>query len=144
MPWKLASRSYRNCDSCFCSWHCFSRLYVSSQHDSCCWYTQWKQWLLQYQDRAIFKWVKYQKLRHFLEPYHAPYNGKYCYWTGLLLFVRAFLYLISLLNFSWSTCRSHVSDYNRWWVIYNTSKGSHCKEGLQEFLILWKLLYIST
>ena len=58
------------------------------------------QWLLRYQDRAIFKWMKYQKLRHFLEPYHAPYNGKYRYWTGLLLFVRAFLYIIALLNFS--------------------------------------------
>ena len=58
------------------------------------------QWLLQYQDRAILKWVKYQKLRHFLEPYHAPYNGKYRYWTGLLLFVRAFLYTISVANFS--------------------------------------------
>ena len=58
------------------------------------------QWLLRYRDRAIFNWVKYQKLRHFLEPYHAPYNGKYRYWTGLLLFVRAFLYIIAALNFS--------------------------------------------
>ena len=58
------------------------------------------QWLLQYQDRAIFNWVKYQKLRHFLEPYHAPYNGKYRYWTGLLLFVRAFVHIIAVLNFS--------------------------------------------
>ena len=44
--------------------------------------------------------MKYQKLRHFLEPYHAPYNVKYRYWTGLLLFVRAFLYIIAVLNFS--------------------------------------------
>ena len=58
------------------------------------------QWLLRYQDKLILKWVRYQKLRHFLEPYHAPYTPKYRYWTGLLLFVRAFLYLISLLNFS--------------------------------------------
>ena len=58
------------------------------------------QWLLRYQDRAIFNWVKYQKLRHFLEPYHTPYNGKYRYWTGLLLFVRAFVYIIAVLNFS--------------------------------------------
>ena len=58
------------------------------------------QWLLQYQDKAIFKWVRYQKLRHFLEPYHAPYAAKYRYWTGLLLFVRVLLYLISLLNVS--------------------------------------------
>ena len=58
------------------------------------------QWLLRYRDRAIFNWVKYQKLRHFLEPYHAPYNIKYRYWTGLLLFVRAFVYIIAVLNFS--------------------------------------------
>ena len=58
------------------------------------------QWLLQYQDKTIFKWVKYQKLHHFLEPYHAPYTAKYRYWTGLLLLARVFLYLILVLNFS--------------------------------------------
>ena len=58
------------------------------------------QWLLRYQDKAIFKWVRYQKLHHFLEPYHAPYAAQYRYWTGLLLFARALLYLISFLNFS--------------------------------------------
>ena len=58
------------------------------------------QWLLLYQDKIIFRWVRYQKLRHFLEPYHAPYTVKYRYWTGLLLFARVFLYLISFLNFS--------------------------------------------
>ena len=58
------------------------------------------QWLLQYQDKTIFKWVRYQKLHLFLEPYHVPYTAKHRYWTGLLLFVRALLYLISLLNFS--------------------------------------------
>ena len=44
--------------------------------------------------------MRYQKLCHFLESYHAPYTAKYRYWTGLLLFVRAILYLISVLNFS--------------------------------------------
>ena len=58
------------------------------------------QWLLRYQDKAIFKWVKYQKLPHFIEPYHAPYTAQYRYWTGLLLIVRILLYLISVLNFS--------------------------------------------
>ena len=58
------------------------------------------QWLLRYQDKVVFKWVRYQKLRLFLEPYHAPYTAKYRFWTGLLLFVRVLLYLISLLNFS--------------------------------------------
>ena len=58
------------------------------------------QWLLRYQDKAVFRWVKYQKLHHFLEPYHAPYTPKCRYWTGLLLLVRVLLSLISLLNFS--------------------------------------------
>ena len=44
--------------------------------------------------------MRYQKLHHFLEPYYAPYNIKYRYWTGLLLFVRVLLYLISNVNFS--------------------------------------------
>ena len=58
------------------------------------------QWLLRYQDKAIFKWVRYQKLCHFIEPYHTPYTSKYRYWTGLLLFVRILIYLISIVNFS--------------------------------------------
>jgi hypothetical protein len=58
------------------------------------------QWLLRYQDKAIFKWVRYQKLRHLLEPYHAPYTTQHRYWTGLLLLVRILLYLISFINFS--------------------------------------------
>ena len=58
------------------------------------------QWLLRYQDKVILRWVRYQKLSHFIEPYHAPYAAKYRYWTGLSLFVRTFLYLISVLNFS--------------------------------------------
>ena len=58
------------------------------------------QWLLVYHDMAIFKWVRYQKLRHFLDPYHAPYIPKYRYWTGLLLFMRILLGVISALNFS--------------------------------------------
>ena len=58
------------------------------------------QWLLRYQDKTLLKWVKYQKLHHFLEPYHAPYIGKYRYWTGLLLLVRAVFYVIALLKFS--------------------------------------------
>ena len=58
------------------------------------------QWLLRYQDKLIFKWVRYQRLHHFLEPYYAPYTTKYRYWTGLLLIVRAFLYIIPILSFS--------------------------------------------
>ena len=58
------------------------------------------QWLLRYQNMAIFKWVRYQKLQYFLEPYHAPYTADYRYWTGLLLFARIVLYLIYSVNFS--------------------------------------------
>ena len=58
------------------------------------------QWLLRYQDKAFLLWVRSNKLRHFLEPYHAPYKFKHRYWTGLLLFVRVALYLIFALNVS--------------------------------------------
>ena len=44
--------------------------------------------------------MRYQKLQLFLEPYHAPYTAKFRYWTGLLLFARVLLYLISVVNFS--------------------------------------------
>ena len=44
--------------------------------------------------------MRYQKLRLFLEPYHAPYTAKYRYWTGLLLLVRILLYLSSVFNVS--------------------------------------------
>ena len=57
-------------------------------------------WLLNYQDRFIFRWVKYQKLHHFMEPHHAPYTSKHRYWTGLLLLVRVVLYFVRVLNFS--------------------------------------------
>lgn len=58
------------------------------------------QWLLLHQRRKIFKWVRHQRLCLFLEPYHAPYNFKHRYWTGLLLFVRVILYVISSVNLS--------------------------------------------
>ena len=56
------------------------------------------QWLLRYQNKKIFKWIRYQKLCHFMEPYHAPYTFEQQYWTGLLLFVRVIIYIISAIN----------------------------------------------
>ena len=56
------------------------------------------QWLLRHQDKKIFWWVRYQKLCHFIEPYHAPYSFKHRYWTGLLLLVRVILYMVFALN----------------------------------------------
>ena len=57
------------------------------------WHVQWLR-ILRYQDKTIFKWVRYQKLGHFLEPYHAPYNAKYRYWTNLLLLVRVLFVIL--------------------------------------------------
>ena len=37
------------------------------------------QWLLHHQNKTIFKWVRNQKLRLFLKPYHAPYTIKHHY-----------------------------------------------------------------
>ena len=56
------------------------------------------QWLLRHQDKTLFKWIKYQKLCHFLEPYHAPFVDKHRYWAGLLFLVRVVLYIIFALN----------------------------------------------
>ena len=55
------------------------------------------QWLLLHQDKNIFlKWLtKNQKLRQFIESYHAPYTFEQRYWIGLLLFVRVILYVIA-------------------------------------------------
>ena len=58
------------------------------------------QWLLRHQDRKTFRWVRNQALYMFLEPYHAPYTFKHRYWTGLLLLVRAVVYIISAANVS--------------------------------------------
>ena len=56
------------------------------------------QWLLRCQDKAVFMWVKYQKLCLFIEPYHAPYVDKHRYWAGLLFLIRVVLYIVFALN----------------------------------------------
>ena len=58
------------------------------------------QWLLHYEDKPVLVWVRSAKLKHFIEPYHALYKFKHRYWTGLLLFVRVFLYLVFAFNVS--------------------------------------------
>ena len=58
------------------------------------------QWLLQCKNKTVSKIVTYHRLYVFLEPYHAPYNYKHRYWTGLLLLVRATLYVIAAINVS--------------------------------------------
>lgn len=59
------------------------------------------QWLLRYQNNKILrKLVGCHRLYMFLEPYHAPYIFHHRYWTGLLLFIRAILYIVSAANVS--------------------------------------------
>ena len=62
------------------------------------------QWLLYYQHKFLFRWIQSQRLRMFVEPYHAPYAFKHRYWTGLLLLVRVIAYVIS------ATDHAHVSS----------------------------------
>ena len=48
----------------------------------------------------ICNWVRFTKLKYFIEPYHAPYKFKHRYWTGLLLFVRVLLYMYLVFAFN--------------------------------------------
>ena len=58
------------------------------------------QWLLKFSHKKFLKWVHNTKLSSFMDAYNAPYCPKYRYWTGLLLFTRALLYLTSSINVS--------------------------------------------
>ena len=58
------------------------------------------QWLLHLPRWRIFRWSRDQKLQTFIEIYHRPYTPKHRYWTGLLLFARAVLYLVAAVNVS--------------------------------------------
>ena len=58
------------------------------------------QWILLYQYKSVLKWANSQRLNHFLDPYHAPYVYEYRYWTGLLLLIRAALYMVAAINVS--------------------------------------------
>ena len=48
----------------------------------------------------MISWIRYQKLCHFIEPYHAPYNFEHRYWTSLLLLVRVIVYVVTAANVS--------------------------------------------
>ena len=53
------------------------------------------QWIIRH---VKLKATRNPKLRSFMETYTAPYNDNHRYWTGLLLFARVLLYLISASN----------------------------------------------
>ena len=61
------------------------------------------QWLWNKSDYCSC-WEKYPRLKlglsAILDPYHAPYKPKHCYWTGLLLLLRCVLLLVSAFNIS--------------------------------------------
>ena len=54
------------------------------------------QWITGFSNLWILKWTKNQKIKRFMEAYHAPYCDKHRYWTGLLLLIRVLLILISI------------------------------------------------
>ena len=58
------------------------------------------QWILCFNQWTLLKWTRNQKLALFIETYHAPYTPRNRYWTGLLLFVCAILYIASAANVS--------------------------------------------
>ena len=51
------------------------------------------QWLIQMPNTRLFTWTKNTRLNAIITTYHAPYNYKHHYWTGLLLVVRVVLYI---------------------------------------------------
>ena len=58
------------------------------------------QWLVRAPEWKVFKWTRNTKLNAFISVYHAPYNSKYRYWTGLLLLVRVVLYITASVTVS--------------------------------------------
>ena len=55
------------------------------------------QWLQAISHLRLFSWVN--KLKPFMDSYHAPYKAKHHYWPGLLLVLRFALLLVFAFNF---------------------------------------------
>ena len=56
------------------------------------------QWFLRCPRRRGLRWIRNTKFHSFMDAYCAPYTTKHRYWTGLLLLVRAMLYIIFAFN----------------------------------------------
>ena len=54
------------------------------------------QWLQALSHWRIFSWLN--KIKPFIDTYHTPYKKQTRYWTGLLLFVRLFLFAFDAIN----------------------------------------------
>ena len=55
------------------------------------------------------RWVN--KLKPFLDAYQGPYNDKYHYWTGLMLVVRVFLFIVFASNYE------NDPSMNYFWIV---------------------------
>ena len=53
-------------------------------------------WLQAYSHWKIFSWIN--KLKPFMDAYHAPFKKEGCYWTGFLLLVHCALFLTFAFN----------------------------------------------
>jgi predicted outer membrane repeat protein len=58
------------------------------------------QWFLHCSRSKLFKWTGNHKLHAFINTYHTPHNAKHRYWTGMLLFVRVIVYIITAVSAS--------------------------------------------
>ena len=56
------------------------------------------QWLLRCPNRWSLRWIRDVRLNTVMDAYNAPFSRRHRYWTGLLLFIRVILYLVSALN----------------------------------------------
>ena len=56
------------------------------------------QWLQAKSHWKIFSRINSRYVKPFLDAYHAPYTNKHRYWTGIMLFLRLVLFLISAVN----------------------------------------------
>ena len=55
-------------------------------------------WLQAWSQMRIFSWANHRMLKPFMDAYHAPYQLKHRYWTGLLLLLRCVLFLTFAFN----------------------------------------------
>ena len=56
------------------------------------------QWLQARSDLRLFSWIN--RLKPFMDAYHAPYEAKHRYWPGLLLMLRFVLFLVFAFEFN--------------------------------------------
>ena len=65
------------------------------------------QWLLAISHLRLFSWVN--RLKPFMDTYHAPYKAKHRYWPGLLLVLRFVLLLVFAFQFNPQQDRASIN-----------------------------------